>query len=299
MRGTVELFFLFVHLYAVNDEKMQYLCAEDFAQWGSGLTVYNLKGSLLNIFSNMSFFLEIDLLSAFELDQNVVGVDPISTRYRAYQFYMYSKDIKASKYIGNEILENMLSWSEFIIVANVRLDKNGPGALFAVETDKGRHKFVLWMDSPAQKLGIRSHLNNVGKKSITFKKVPFKQQSWHRVVVHLRMLNETKPVVDLYVDCKFVERKHFPMPLRTALLEDRNTLEFHLGQVKNHGRDFLKFVVRIFICRKFILALLVLKIIAASPYSDASRVRVLIIIVIVIIVVILPLLSASSSASLP
>ncbi len=186
---------------------------------------------------------EIDLLSAFELDQNVVGVDPINSRYRAYQFYMYSKDLKASQYIGNEILENMLSWSEFILVANVRLDKNGPGALFAVETPNGRHKFVVWMDSPAQKLGIRSHLNSGGKRSITFKKVPFEQQKWHRIIVHLRMLNETKPVVDLYVDCNFIERKHFPIPLRTALLEDRGNLEFRLGQIRNHGKDIMKFVV--------------------------------------------------------
>eukprot|EP00794_Sanderia_malayensis_P010173 gene10173-11214_t len=185
---------------------------------------------------------EIDLLSAFELDQNVVGVDPIVIRYRAYQFYMYSKDVKASKYIGEEILENMLSWSEFILVANVRMDKNGPGALFAVESSRGRHKLVLWMDSPAQKLGIRSHLNSIGKQSITFKKLPFKQQQWHRIVVHFRLLNETKPVVDLYVDCQFIERKHFPIPLREALLEDRNTLEFRLGQIKNHGKDVMKFV---------------------------------------------------------
>ena len=183
------------------------------------------------------------MLSAFEVDENVVGIDSVKGRYRAYQFYMYSKDIQASKYIGYEILENMLAWSEFTIVANVRLDKNGPSALFAVETPNGRQKFVLWMDSPAQKLGIRSHVNSIGKRSIIFKKVPFKQQSWHRVVVHLRMLNETKPVVDLYVDCKFVERKHFPIPLRRALLESRESLEFRLGQLKNLGKDTMKFVV--------------------------------------------------------
>lgn len=193
------------------------------------------------------FFLsEIDLLSAFEVDENVVGIDPVNGRYRAYQFYMYSKDIKSTPYIGNEILDNMLTWSEFIFTANVRLDKNGHGTVFAIETPRGRPKFVMFMDSPSQKVGIRSHLDRFGRKTLVFRKVPFRQQSWHRVVIHMRSLNETKPVVDLYVDCKFVERKHFPMSIRQAILEDKNRLELRIGQVKNLGKDTMKYVVRIF-----------------------------------------------------
>ena len=198
------------------------------------------------IYDSIYHISEIDLLSAFEVDENIVGIDPLNGRYRAYQFYMYSKEIKSSQYIGYEILENMLTWSEFIIVANVRLDKNGQGTVFAIETPKGRPKFVLFMDSPAQKVGIRSHLQRSGKKTLTFKKVPFKQQQWHRVVLHMRVLNETKPVVDLYVDCKFVERKNFPISIREALNEDKARVEFRLGQIKNHGKDIMKFVVGLY-----------------------------------------------------
>ena len=159
---------------------------------------------------------------------------------------MYSKEVKANRYIGYEIIENLLSWSEFIVVANVRLDKNGPGTLLAIETPKGRPKFVVWMDSPSQKVGIRSHLDRQGKKAVVFRKVPFKQQSWHRVVIHVRMLNETNPAVDLYVDCQFVERKIFPLSIRKAILEDKVRLELRLGQIKNLGKDIMKFVVSIF-----------------------------------------------------
>lgn len=153
--------------------------------------------------------------------------------------------MKSNRYIGYEIIENLLTWSEFIVVANVRLDKNGPGALLAIENRKGRPKFVVWMDSPAQKLGIRSHLDREGKKGVVFKKVPFKQQSWHRVVIHVKMLNHTNPSIDLYVDCKFVERKVFPLSIRKALLEDRARLDLRLGQIKNLGKDVMKFVVSI------------------------------------------------------
>jgi len=185
---------------------------------------------------------DIDLLSAFEVDENIVGVDPVNGRYRAYQFYMYSKEVKANPYIGYEIIENLLSWSEFIVAANVRLDKNGPGTLLALETPKGRPKFVIWMDSPGQRVGIRSHLERRGKKGIVFRKVPFTQQSWHRVVLHVRMLNLTNPVIDLYVDCQFVERKVFPLPIRKAILEGKKRLELRLGQIKNLGKDIMKFV---------------------------------------------------------
>ena len=207
-----------------------------------------VKDNILSRYCSFVYFpflSEIDLLSAFEVDENVVGIDPVNGRYRAYQFYMYSKDIKSTRYIGNEILDNMLTWSEFIFTANVRLDKNGHGTVLAIETPRGRPKFVLFMDSPSQKVGIRSHLDRFGRKTLVFRKVPFRQQSWHRVVIHMRSLNETKPVVDLYVDCKFVERKHFPISVRQAILEDKDRLELRIGQVKNLGKDIMKYVVRI------------------------------------------------------
>lgn len=180
------------------------------------------------------------------MDENIVGIDPVNGRYRAYQLYMYSKEVKANRYIAYEIIENLLTWSEFILVGNVQLDKNGPGTLLAVETPKGRPKFVVWMDSPAKKVGIRSHMDKHGKKSVVFKQVPFQQQRWHRVVIHVRMLNETNPAIDLYVDCEFIERKVFPISIRKAILEDKSRLELRLGQIKNLGKDNMKFVVRFF-----------------------------------------------------
>ena len=179
----------------------------------------------------------------------MVGIEPVDGRYRAYQLYMYSKERRAPKYIAQELLQNILSWTEFIFVANVKLDKSSPSAILAFETPKGKPKFELWMDASSGKVGIRSHMKSKKKKSIVFKKVPIAQASWHRIVIHFKDFNATNPMIHLYVDCQLFERKHFPLPLRQALLEDADNIEVRLGQLKNVGKDVLKFMVSyIFYC---------------------------------------------------
>jgi len=201
--------------------------------------VLALCASLISI----AYSYEIDILSALHVDDSISGIQSIDNRYRARQFYTYSKELIADEYIAKEVLNEIVRHDSFIIDMNVRHDKNGASTLFALQTEKtGKFKFVIWIDSKAGRIGIRSQSTD-GKKNLIFKKLDLVMGQWHHITMHFTRMNEKKPKVDLYVDCMLADKKHFPFSLKYSLIEDSIDTSFRMGQLKPYkSKDPVKFV---------------------------------------------------------
>lgn len=185
------------------------------------------------------------MLSALEVDEDIPGVETIGGRYRAYQFFMYAKEVLAEKYVAVEFVSEILRDKEFLFTANVRHDKATPSTLFALQTPSGRNKFVIWMDSNSGKIGIKTHSQLFGKKTMTFKRLPIKQGKWHKIVLLFKNFDvKKKPEIALYIDCQEIEKKKFPISLKESIIEDSMDSEIRLGQSKNSPtKDPHKFIV--------------------------------------------------------
>ena len=152
----------------------------------------------------------------------------------------------ATPSISKELINKLIKSNEFFVVLNIRHDKRTPSTVFAVQTNSGKFKLVLWIDSFERKVGLKSHSSENGKKSIVFKYVPIQQGSWHRVLLSFTELQTNSPLIQLYVDCQLVEKKNFPFSLRYSLMEDSMDAEIRLAQQKNiKGSDSQKFIVSI------------------------------------------------------
>lgn len=187
---------------------------------------------------------EIDLLRALEVDEDMEGIQTIDGRYRAYQFYMYAKEIKADTYIKKEFVREILRDKEFLFTTNLRHDKRTPSTLVSLQTKEGKIRFSIWLDSYEGKIGIRTHSSKLGKKSIVFRRVPMKQGSWHNIVIHFKNFDiNILPEITLYVDCSMVEKQTFPISLKESIMEHGLESVFRLNQLQNiNGKDPLKFI---------------------------------------------------------
>ena len=192
-------------------------------------------------------FLEVDVLSSFELSEDIAGIKPLDDRYQAFQFSAEGKELIAEDLIKTEILRGITSDKEFFVAANIRHDRQKPSVIATLQTKaSGKQKFTIWVNAFEQKLGIRSHSSEKkkGKKNITFKKLPIKIGQWHRIVIHFKKIDKDEPIIDLYVDCQFFDSKTFPFALAHALVEDGLDSEFRLGQLKNAPeKDPSRFIV--------------------------------------------------------
>ena len=190
--------------------------------------------------------LEVDLLSALEVDENIAGVEPIEGRYRAYQFYINADEIKAELDIRNELLRDLIYDNEFVFIANVRHDKGTASTLFSIQTDddNSKIKFSIWLDSYAGKLGVRFHSKDHGRKAATFRRVPIQQGRWHRIVIRFTNTETTNPKMTLYVDCIEIDTLSVPISIKETLQEDSLNVNVRLNQLKSIPRkDSLKFLV--------------------------------------------------------
>ena len=192
-------------------------------------------------------FLEVDILSSFELSEDIAGIKPLDDRYQAFQFSAEGKELIADDLIKTEILRGITSDKEFFVAANIRHDRQKPSVIASLQTKaSGKQKFTIWVNAFEQKLGIRSHSSEKkkGKKNITFKKLPIKIGQWHRIVIHFKKIDKDEPIIDLYVDCQFFDSKTFPFALAHALVEDGLDSEFRLGQLKyTPEKDPIRFIV--------------------------------------------------------
>jgi len=187
---------------------------------------------------------QIDLLSSFEVSEQIPGIENIPEKYGAYQFYIHSKELVAKREITTEFVTELIKNKEFFISANVRHDKSTASVLIALQTaTKGKHKFVIWVNSVEKKLGIKSQ-SREAKKTITFKNnVPIFQGKWHHIVFHFTRFDSKNPQISLYVDCKLVETLTFPFSMLYSLMEDGLKSELRLAQSKAiPGKETHKFI---------------------------------------------------------
>jgi len=204
-----------------------------------------IKLLLLGVFVCIARAYEIDVLSAFQLDDDIPGIERIDGRYQAYQFYMGGKELLADETVTTELVREVTRDKDVFIVANIRHDRRTPSVILSLQTNTGKQKFVLWINAHEQKIGVKSHSSekSKGKKTLTFKRVPIVQGQWHRIVVHLKDTDKEENIVDLYVDCQFVDSKVFPFSLAYSIIEDGLVSEFRLGQLKKAtGKDEIKFI---------------------------------------------------------
>ena len=184
-------------------------------------------------------------MSALEVDEDISGIETIPGRYRAYQFFMYANEIKASEVTRLEFVSELLRDEEFLFTANIRHDKSTQSSLVSLQTTSGKNKFVIWIDSKAGKIGIKTNSILTGKKHVVFKRLPIKQGQWHKVVLAFKNFKpKEKPEITLHIDCQEIEKKIFPSSLKESIIEDSFSTEIRLGQSKNLvNRNPHKFIV--------------------------------------------------------
>lgn len=188
------------------------------------------------------FCYEIDLLSAVKIDDSLSGVESIDGRYRAFQLFVSSNELLADPSITKEFVNAVIRHKDFFVVVNVRNDKQTTTSLISVQTKRGKHKFLVWMDVRERKIGIKSHSSD-GKGHVVFKHVPVKQGKWHHIILHFQKFDTNAPTVDLYIDCEFIEQQKFSMSLKFSLIEDGLISELRIGQIKSKiGKDPMKFL---------------------------------------------------------
>ena len=103
------------------------------------------------------------MLNALAVNDRLAGVESITGRYLAYQFYMHADEIRAEEDVKRELIRDFLRDKEFVFVANVRHDKRTPSNLFSMQTESGKIKFSIRIDSMGGKISIIMHNRKLGK----------------------------------------------------------------------------------------------------------------------------------------
>jgi len=84
----------------------------------------------------------------------------------------------------------------------------------------------------------------IGKKSLTFRRVPMQQGRWHRIVIRFNIMETGKPEITLFIDCLEIEKQSLDIPFKETLMEDSIESEIRLNQLLSiPGKDPLKFIV--------------------------------------------------------
>jgi len=158
---------------------------------------------------------EIDLFEAFNIDENTKGftrVQGLAKEFgNAYKIGKSMLRMEQSNHVVDEIRSFLTGERRLILIANVKVKQFSFGTLFSLESkSRGQALLSVWVSCyQSCRLGITYQTSERKIRDVLFHHIgKISNDKWHSIALHIFPHSHAeKTEVDLYVDCKMLNRK--------------------------------------------------------------------------------------------
>ena len=206
--------------------------------------------------SNCIFFSEVDLLSEIRESPTRFKVFPEDHNGEvAYLFNPQTGQLKTSRRLSQQFIMAIESNKEFIIVANIKIDRptSAPQNLFYIANSRSNREIlglhVMGVRGKGE-IGLRYRTNDDDTELITFREATqVTDGHWHRIYLHVVDDKHKASFVSLYVDCEPIgASRQTAFSLGSVFSNEGvkgSRIEMRIGQRGSSGEIRAKWQVRV------------------------------------------------------